>query len=127
MKLLPARLHRRNTVSFLYRFDGKTRRIHLSPARPVVVLSVHRPTDEGFESFWAHLELVGREIVSRYAYDGRDCDGRVSGGSESVCRVGERAMMIPGCRKGERDRRRFPRWRELSVVGFDYAAEAAGY
>ena len=127
MKTLAARRNRHNTVSFLYRFDGRDLRIALSPARPVAQMYVSRPTDEGFEAYHARLELVGRTIVSSYRYDGMDCDGRLSGGSEAFCLVRDRAVATPIAPPGQRDRRRFPRWQHRSGFERDHAAERAGY
>ena len=96
------------------------------------------PTDEGWSRTEERFYIDRGILVLDYYFDGCDCDGRMSGGSESYAQLDELATeperwiyrRQPSAREC-RDRVdrpvRFPSWRRLDTWQRDCQAEAAGF
>lgn len=82
------------------------------------------PTDEGYSWHEMTFTYDTDGIVTRAeSWHARDCDGRVSGGAETVCHVTE-------LQSGRYDKRAgimLPNWTDTDSYQRDYSAEAAGY
>lgn len=79
-------------------------------------------TDEGYA--WESMTLTfdGEYVTFTEDSDSRDCDGRMSRGSERVCHVSRLASV-----RNEWSGLMVPDWQDERDERRDYSAEAAGY
>jgi hypothetical protein len=78
-------------------------------------------TDEGYSWEAARYTFDGKLVTCEWSTDARDCDGRMTRGGVTVCRVGDLAAGI--CEDGIA----FPAWQQIDESQRDFAAEAMGY
>ena len=127
------------TYRFWTRHNGHPVRLSLKVGDEINLVS-GGPTDEGWSRNEEHF-YIDRErglLVLDYAFDGCDCDGRMSGGSESYAQLDELAATperwiychqptaLQRLDRGDRPVR-VPNWRPLDSWQRDFQAEAAGF
>ncbi len=109
-------------VRFWTWWQGAYARVTVIEGVPVRLYHWHAH-DEGWSSFGQTFWLEGGQVTCRSESDGRDCDGRLSSGSDTECPV---HRLQDEAREGTDG---VPDWRPIDRSSWqrDEYAEAAGY
>jgi hypothetical protein len=82
------------------------------------------PTDEGYHAEAHVWELDGYQVRCEYTTQSRDCDGRHSFYSDTVCPVG---FLAAGYREENDPAIAYPQWHRVGSSQRDQFAEMMGY
>ena len=127
------------TYRFWIYHNGSNVRLSLKVG-DTVTLTSGGPTDEGWD--WQQdVYYIDQErgiLICEHAYDGVDCDGRLSGGSDHYAQLDELAVNLKPwiemrkptpLQRHELDTRPvyYPIWQSIDTWRRDHQAEAAGF
>ena len=108
-------------VAFNTYFDGRIRRIALTPEKSAFTLRYSRPDEEGYSFESRTFTLEDGYVRFHSASGGCDCDGPISYYDEGRCAVERLAA------GAEHEGIRFPAWEHGESSVYDAYAVSAGY
>lgn len=115
------------TLRFWAFVNGGPVRIKIKPGQTLEWTRLEI-TDEGFVRSGEIWESVTGRVTVFAWHEGRDCDGRVSGSTESYCHVDQLADGYKSPDESFNGQSiSYPAWQHVETEQRDYAAEAAGY